>query len=298
MKNMELRYIRSEKLDIPEPELQKLFEQNLESLDDTGLKYVGSYVPVGTGVIDTLAIDDDLNPVIIEYKRPGAFDKDALIQLMKYYGWFASDENHINYIRRYIRKVKPELLGENEDITSDMRLVAIVSDVEDDVKNACYALEPSILLIGYELFQNEDKTIGVVPHVILDTREFEREITPPKSIGDHFKKKENMRAVYNTLESKLKSIDPNINPQPTKFYINFYTRERGRGFLGVWVYRNHLRLDFKGNIQSERFKTWASPTAWGNAGEGGRVFISNPDQIDDELIGWITQAYQMVKAQE
>ena len=293
-----MRYIKSEKLDISETELQKLFEQNLESLDDTGLKYVGSYVPVGTGVIDTLAIDDDMSPVIIEYKRPGAFDKDALIQLMKYYGWFASDENHVNYIRRYIRKVKPELLGKNEDITSDLRLIVIVSDVEDDVKNACYALEPSILLIGYKLFRHEGKTIGVIPHVILDTREFEREITPPKSINDHFKKKENMRAVYNVLESKLKAIDSNINPQPTKFYINVYTREGGRGFLGVWVYRGHLTLDFKGNIQSERFKTWASPTAWGKAGEGGRVSVSNSNQIDDELISWITQAYQMAKVQE
>jgi predicted transport protein len=296
---MKLRYIKSEKVDIPESELQKLFEQNLESLDDTGLKYVGSYVPVGTGVIDTLAIDDDLNPVIIEYKRPGAFDRDALIQLMNYYGWFASDENHINYIRRYIRKVKPELLGENEDITSDMRLIAIVSDVEDDVKNACYAVEPSILLIGYKLSKHEDGTIGVIPHIVLDTsREYEREITPPKTIADHFKKRESMRQIYDTLEEKLKSIDPNVNPQPTKFYINFYTRERGRGFLGVSVTRSHLRLDFKGNIQNKRFKTWASPTAWGKTGEGGTLLISDSDQLDDEVVGWITKAYQMAKTQE
>lgn len=296
---MELKYIKSEKLDISEPRLQKLFEQNLESLDDSGLKYVGSYVPVGTGVIDTLALDDDLNPVIIEFKRPGTFDRDALIQLMKYYSWFASDENHINYIRRYIRKVKPELLGEGEDITSDMRLIAIVSDVEDDVKNACYALAPSILLIGYKLFRYDDKTVGVIPHVILDTsREYEREITPPKTIDDHFKKREHVRTIYGMLESKLEVIDSSIKPKPTKFYINFYTREGGRGFLGVAVTRSHLRLDFKGNIESERFKTWASPTAWGKSGEGGTVFVSNADQIDDELIGWITQAYQMAKAQE
>jgi len=70
---MKLRYVKSEKIDIPEPELHQLFEQNLESLDDTGLKCVGSYVPVGTGVIDTLAIDDD--PTLYlphETREPGS----------------------------------------------------------------------------------------------------------------------------------------------------------------------------------------------------------------------------------
>lgn len=69
------------------------------------MKYIASYVPIGTGIIDTLALDDDLNPVrALKLKfvkpekedvdesdiqkeferRPGAFDRNALIQLMTY----------------------------------------------------------------------------------------------------------------------------------------------------------------------------------------------------------------------
>lgn len=92
-----LRMLKNVKVDISEKELQELFEKNLDSIEE-GLKRVGSYIPIGTGIIDILAIDEDNNPTIIECKKVGDFDRDALIQLMNYYSWFSSDENHIRHL--------------------------------------------------------------------------------------------------------------------------------------------------------------------------------------------------------
>ena len=295
---MKLKFAKPEKKDIPEADIQKEFEKNLGHLDDSGLKYVASYVPIGTGIIDTLALDDDLNPVIVEYKRPGAFDRDALFQLMNYYSWFASDENHVSYIREYVRKVKPELL--TGSMTSDLRLIAVVSDVEEEVKNACYALEPAIQVVQYRFSKmEEDGSLIMIPQIVLDTREYEREITPPKTIEDHFRNRDTAKAVFEKLLDELrKSCAPEIKTAPTKFYINIYTREGGRGFLGVIPTRSHLRLDFKGNIHEGRFRPWTSNTAWGRSGEGGTVFLTSIDQLDTQLIDWLKDAYLTAKGQE
>ena len=49
-----------------EKSLQTLFEKNLEALLDTSEHSTG---PVHGGRIDTLGLDEDTCPVIIEYKR-------------------------------------------------------------------------------------------------------------------------------------------------------------------------------------------------------------------------------------
>jgi len=54
-------------LRIPETEVPSLFDDHLEVVED-GLRHVRSQVRIGVGVIDTIAIDDNNIPVIIEYK--------------------------------------------------------------------------------------------------------------------------------------------------------------------------------------------------------------------------------------
>lgn len=67
-----------------------------------------------------MAIDDENNTVIIECKRIGNFDRDALIQLMEYYSWFSKDENtHKASFLDFEKK------GYRE-VTQDIRLMALV----------------------------------------------------------------------------------------------------------------------------------------------------------------------------
>lgn len=173
--------------------------------------------------------------------------------------------------------------------------MAIVSDAEDSVLNACYAISPPVMVIKYSLFRYDDGSIGVVPNIILDTSKIEREIKPPKSIDDHFKNKENVRPIYDKMIGKLRDAHPNIKPKPTQYYINVYTRDGGRGFLGVWVTKSHLVLNFRGTVKSDRFRVWGSDTAWGRAGEGGNVNVRNESEVDEKLLGWINKAYETVE---
>jgi RecB family endonuclease NucS len=78
---MPIKVTKPGEIELSEKEIQEAFENNLEILEE-GLKKIGSFISIGTGIIDTLAIDEEDNPVIIEFKNVGDFDRDALIQLI------------------------------------------------------------------------------------------------------------------------------------------------------------------------------------------------------------------------
>lgn len=70
---------------IAESDIQREFETNLGVLEEN-LQYIDSFIRIGLGmVMDTLAVDSNLKPVIIEFKKPDASDQDALIQSLDYY---------------------------------------------------------------------------------------------------------------------------------------------------------------------------------------------------------------------
>lgn len=237
-------------------------------------------------------MDDELNAVIIEYKRPRESDRDALLQLMKYYGWFVSDENHMKYLREYIAKTKPEILEQGGEI-NDIRLIAVVGELSDDVKNACYAVYPDIEVIVYKTFRWGDD-IGILPQIVFEAAaEVKREIKPPKTLEEHFKNKEQMRSLFDTLEKKLReSISPDIKIKPTQQYINIFTKEDGPAFLGVWIYKDYIKLECRAILDDPRFKPWTRDSAWGKPGQGGSVEIRSAQEINDKIIGWIRESYR------
>jgi hypothetical protein len=60
---MKLKPLKSvEQVKVSEAEIQRVLESNLDQIEE-GLKLVGSFVRIGIGVIDTLALDEDLVPI-------------------------------------------------------------------------------------------------------------------------------------------------------------------------------------------------------------------------------------------
>ncbi len=271
--------------DIDEKEIQKAFENNLDTIEE-GLKYIGSFIPIGTGVIDTLALDDENNPVIIEFKKQGKFDEGALIQVMNYYSWFKSDENHFLYIKDIAKKSGFENIGNN------LGLIIVLSDVRDDVKNACWALEPNIKIVEYFLSRDSKGEIQIVPKVVIDTSVGgEREIKTPKTEEEHFKGKESLRPIYEALIKEIKEkIDMKIKPNPApQDYIALTNRNN---FCGIHVKSKFLRLDLL--LAPEDINDNNNPKrlighTWND--EWSFVRVSSKNEIDEELLKWIKVAY-------
>ena len=75
-----------------EAELEKLIEDNLEEL--TGIKLLERQYPIPNGRIDTLGIDEDNVPVVIEYKW--IKDSGAIIQGLFYLDWVNPEQKQRN----------------------------------------------------------------------------------------------------------------------------------------------------------------------------------------------------------
>ena len=268
-----------------EKELQEFIENNLGSLTEWGLQYVASYVAIGTGVIDILAVDDEDTPVIIECKKIGKkFDKDAVFQLMEYYSWFVKDPNHIHILHRLIQKKYPD----KNDLEEIPILIAFVGSVEDDVKNACWAIDTAVLLIKLSLVKDTNGDVIVNPEVILDTStEGERVIREPKTEEEHFKGKENMKHLYEELIKRLKlELDQKIKINPTpQGYIGISNRIT---FCGVHVKKQWLRLDLL--LKPEEGDEDSGLIPYGT-GDWSYIHLRDINELDGKKLTWIKKAY-------
>jgi predicted transport protein len=264
--------------EIKEAEIQSLFEKHLKDFEE-GLRFVSSYLGVGVGVIDTLAIDEDFRPVIIEYKKPGNSDKDALIQALHYYYWCTT---HFEWIDKAVRKFKPELLKGGDVFTNDIRIMIVAGEYDEHVKGAAYGVEPDTQLIEYDICEGDKK--GIVFKAIVDSSKADRMVRPPKAEDDHFKDKEALKTLYGLLRERILSFGTDAKAgTPTQDYLPFMRRVT---FCQVHVKKKWLRLDLRNIKDVKHPKIIPYPV-------GDWVYVHVEKEKDiDEVLDLIKRAYE------
>lgn len=275
--------ISGESVELTEDQIRRAFEANLEVLEE-GLEYVDSEVQIGTGRIDTLAIDEKNRPVFIEYKKAGEFDKDALVQLMDYLSWFIKDEAHLSYLENHIKKKKPDV----EKISPEIRLVCVVNDVEDRVKNACYVISNPTQIWTYTTIKNESGDILIIPRIELDNTEREFVISEEVSEDEILKEYNTLSPLYQEVKNYILSLGD------VDFYMTGrnprFRRRTGRVFANVWFTRKWISLELfvgKGAIENERFTYWKSGES-----DWGYVHLTPKEGLDEEIKTWIRKAWE------
>jgi hypothetical protein len=274
-----IKLVSGEVTDLKEDEIRVAFEKDLQLLED-GLEYVDSEVQMGTGRIDTLAIDEKNRPVFIEYKRRGEFDKDALVQLMDYLSWFVRDEMHLAHLEKYIRKRKPAL----EELNPEIKMMCVVSDVEDRVKNACYVITNPMQLVTYTMITDEKGDTLIVPRVELDNTE-RVEVGEELTESEIVRQYANLSDIYQDLKKymlSLSEVESYISGRTVRF-------RRRRVFANAWFTRKWITLELfvgEGNVQSENFKYWRSGRS-----DWGYVHITPKEGLTHDIQSWIEKAH-------
>lgn len=264
--------------EIKEIDIQKLFERHSEDFEE-GLKYVSSLVGIGVGVIDTLAIDEDNRPVIIEYKKLGNSEEDALIQALHYHYWCST---HLEWIDQAVRKFKPEILKGAEVLDNDIRLMVVAAEYEEHVKGAAYSVKPDYQLVEYDIIKGDKK--GVVFKTIVDSSRADIIVHPPKAEDDHFKGKEQLKTLFDELKKRMLDLGGDVKTgTPTQDYLSFMRRVT---FCQVHVKKKWLRLDLR-NV-----KDMVNPKIIPySVGEWVYVHIEKKSDID-EIMEVIKKAYE------
>lgn len=130
-----------------ERSLQRLFEANLETL--LGVKVLASEYVINEGRMDTLGIDENNCPVIIEYKRHT--NENIITQGLFYLDWLM---NH----RDSFKILTMDRLGKEAADKIDWsvpRLVCIAADFNKYDEHAVKQMSRNIELIRYRLFGEE-----------------------------------------------------------------------------------------------------------------------------------------------
>lgn len=220
-----------------ERQVQELFEANLVEL--LGVRLVASEYTTGQGGrIDTLGIDENGFPVIIEYK----LDKNRTVinQGMSYMAWLRSHK------AEFWKAVFERLGKEAADAIdhSSIRLVCIATDFTRDDLGAYELMPSNIDLVRYRRFGPSHLLLERITST--DTPTMASSATSgaktgaDKSILQWLEEaKPEMKSLYESLRQAILGQGEDVTEKATKLYTAF---KRTRNFATV-TYANYSNLN-------------------------------------------------------
>ncbi len=225
-----------------EKSLQNLFEANLHTL--LGVHFLASEHSTGrthAGRIDTLGIDENGCPVIIEYKR--AVSENVVNQGLYYLDWLLDHKAEFKLL--VLEKMDKDAAGKID--WSAPRLICVASDYKKYDEHAIRQINRNIDLIRYKRFGDELLALELATTVSADSTP---DTSPDKPTG---KKRggdkpiseaieemsDEMRDLYQSLCDFAMSLGDDVNQKQLKLYVAF---RRIRNFATVIVQKKNLQL--------------------------------------------------------
>mgnify|MGYP000299437731 CR=1 FL=1 len=210
-----------------ERELQRLIESNLEEV--FGCNFVATEFSTGnvhSGRIDTLALSEDRNPVIIEYKK--VENSNLVTQGLFYLDWI---KDHKGDFELTVQRT----LGDVEVDWSHIRVICIAPSFDKYSLHAVKHMGTGLELWQYHRYANgvleiEEIFRGSEPQRNKDQKPTKKlsdnqevqDAKPTYSYEDHLAKAdENTKYLVNSLTEYIASLDDSIAEVPQKFYIAY-----------------------------------------------------------------------------
>ena len=283
-----------------EKDLQTLIESNLESV--FGCRFVATEFATGAqhaGRIDTLALSEDHNPVIIEYKK---VESSELINQSLFYLFWVLD--HQGDFEIAVQKS----LGKVEVDWSYIRVICLAPNYKKYDLHAVQVTAANLELWTYRLFKNGSLYLEEVFQKSLTTspsgspsgngltagqKAALSRKTGLYTVEQHFKNKPApTKALAQSIQEFLLGLDPAIEEVPKKLYIaykisqNFVCMEIHKARLLLYVKLDPKTLDLPENARDV--------TNIGHFGTGN-LELSVRSQSDLERVKpLLEQAYQKV----
>lgn len=243
--------------------LQTLFETNLEAL--LGVRFLASEYSTGAvhgGRIDTLGIDEDGSPVIVEYKR--SINENVINQGLFYLDWLMDHRKEFQWLVM-------ECFGQDAAAGVEWaapRLICIAGDFTRYDGHAVKQINRSIELLRYRHFADDLLMIELV-HVprtsarvaaaitlIPDPGHARVEVASDLDAIDPYRSQRidyrlanaspNVRAVWDTTVAFLSALGDDVQTKELKYYLAF---KRIKNFACLEVYPSaktvvaYLKLD-------------------------------------------------------
>lgn len=283
-----------------ERELQKLFEANLESL--LGVRFIASEFTTGDrqrGRIDTLGLDEDGTPVIIEYKK---LSKENVInQGLFYLDWLVDHKGDFALAAQ-------DVLGKDVEIDwSSPRLILVAESFSEYDKYAVNRIGANIQLWTYRKYGDGYLFLDSIFSNNISTeskknKPFAAEIAEEGTSGetvvyttdDHLRDKPaELKNLFDAFRERVFALnaDGDVLEKASKIYVSY---KHGKNFCEVAFLANSMKvwLDIPFNDIDDPNKLCRDVTNVGHHGTGhAEIKLSNLSELDSVMF-LVEQAYR------
>jgi predicted transport protein len=280
-----------------ERELQNLFENNLETL--MGVRFIDSEVTTGDrqrGRIDTLGIDEDGSPTIIEYKKKS--NENIINQGLFYLDWLVDHKGDFTLAAQ-------KTLGSGVEVDwSQPRLILIAESFSKYDEYAVNRIGANIELWIYRRYS--DGFLYLDPIFVSSkkaepTREKSKDDTEEEvkiyTIDDHLEgKNKTVKELFSALQKRILSLneDGDITENATKIYISY---KYGKNFCEVRTQAQGLKiwLDIPFEDLDDPYSFGRDVSKVGHHGTGDvEVKLTKVEEVE-KVMYLVEQAYQQMQ---
>jgi len=229
-----------------EKSIQTLIEKNLDTM--LGVRFLATEYPTGKahgGRVDTLGIDENDCPVIVEYKK--AISQSILTQGLFYLNWLLDHKAEFKLL--VMEKLSREAADKID--WSDPRLICIAADFTRYDEHAVREMNQSIDLVRYRRFGGEFLALELVYVTSEEVKDNGySKATPKQSLGGKDKPihqaindaEPQIRDLYELLRAFTVALGSDVQEKRLKLYVAF---RRIKNFASVIVQKKSLCLYLK-----------------------------------------------------
>ena len=275
-----------------EKNLQKLVEDNL--MEVLELRFLATeYTTTFGGRIDTLAVDANGAPVIIEYKRNK--NENVINQALSYLKWLKAQ------MPEFFQMLMINKLGQTvaDTITLDWKNPRVICIAESYSKFDIDTVE--VVPLRIELFKyryyeqglfsleslNVPKAVSIKAPVISDLVQFK---TSTSIAMLREKGSEDIRKLFDALAAQIVALDQDIVEKCNTNYVSFGLT---KNFADVQIGKNHIKIQLrKINYTDPKHLVEQTPgcSKWTLS---RRVYLNSIDDLE-YIMGLIEQSYKNV----
>jgi predicted transport protein len=275
-----------------EKDIQTLIENNLEVVFNC--KFIETEFPTGSehaGRIDTLALSEDNNPVIIEYKKSAS--SELVNQSLYYLSWI---KDHKGDFQVAVNKK----LAKNIDIDwNDIRVICIAPEYKKFDLHAVRMMGAHIELWQYKLYNTNTlyfeeifrKSTSLISSeadiknknpvmVEAGKKAAQTRLTGSYTFEEHLKNGDDkIKTILQDLREFILNIDEAIEETPKKFYIAY---KIAQNFVCMEIKKNKILLFLKINPKEITIpKNGRDVSNVGHSGTGDlEISITNLEEME------------------
>ncbi|MES2878542.1 MAG: DUF5655 domain-containing protein [Pseudomonadota bacterium] len=282
-----------------EKNLQALIEANLIEVLDL-LFLATEYTTTFGGRIDTLAVDTNGSPVIVEYKRNK--NDNVINQSLSYLKWLKSQKPG------FFEKLMIDKLGKDkaDKIKLDWHNPRVICVAENYSKfdiDTAEVVPLRIELMKYRYY--EDGIFALEPVNVPDASPTARVVAvgtmaesksfPSVETGNSLdnllsKASSDIKALFADLRERIVAIDDSITENPTMLYVGY---RMGNNFAEVHIGKNHLKIHLRPiDFVDPKGMVDKIPDGY-NWTMDRRVYLKSAGDLD-YVVGLIEQSYKNV----